>query len=246
MDPTHDVVSGDVIFRTGQIATVELVAHTVTPGEAIAKLARGYDQVYTNRITPAEVERYTEELKKTRLQTPCDAVQFTFLISQVTRVFTHQLVRYRIGTSFVQESMRFYTNQAVPIRIPDAIANHPGAGELIAFCEGCTQAVGRYQALLEAGLSREDARGILPHNTLTSIFATLSLRTLAHIYMQRSCCQAQQEEWSVVLREMKMRVQESCPDVAHWLMTPWEAGRSACGFNASFDRPCKWPERFGK
>src|SRR5262245_42567602 len=123
------------IFRVGDVAEVDLVGYTTDGSKLIAMLARGYDQVFETMMGSEELEHYTNELAKTRLQTPLDAVSLTFLIRNVTRSWTHQMVRYRIGTSFVQQSLRFLESDAIPVKIPAGLTTPEKSTELAAFCQ---------------------------------------------------------------------------------------------------------------
>lgn len=42
-------------------------------------------------------------------------VSISFILSNVSRVFTHELVRHRVGTAFSQESMRYVRLDSIPI-----------------------------------------------------------------------------------------------------------------------------------
>src|SRR3990172_698823 len=86
-------------------ATVDLIAWTNYAVAAMYLTTRGYTGVYSPSL---EWEGYTkeqafEDIQKTKLQTPFEMVHTLWLLRDVTRAFTHQLVRYRIGTAFVQE-----------------------------------------------------------------------------------------------------------------------------------------------
>lgn len=236
--------NGLVLFRAGACASVKLISHSSDAERLIALLSRAYDQRYDDVITDEEIVRYSGELAQTRLQTPLDGIQLNFLINDVTRAWTHQVVRYRIGTSFVQQSMRFLRSDVIRIRIPDALCKPGREAALSQYCAGMTELVGLYHDLMGQGLHRQDARGVLPHDMLTSIWVNVSLRTLQHIYGQRTCCQVQHEEWDAVLSGMKRELDTRLPGVSGWLKTPWEMGRTACGFSASYDQPCAYADRF--
>jgi hypothetical protein len=77
------------------------------------RMYRG-DPVYSQtEITDEQREWAWEELSKTRLNTPLEGVTVKFMLEAVTRSFTHQLVRQRVGAYYVQESLRFAVKRGV-------------------------------------------------------------------------------------------------------------------------------------
>lgn len=107
----------------------------------------------------------------------CD---YTFIIEDVTRAFTHQLVRTRHG-SYAQQ-----TQQVLRI---DATAVQPPAGMSSSVEEawhaGIESIAHYYDGMLGNGATVEQARGILPTNVKTNIVAKFNLRTLVEIFDQR-------------------------------------------------------------
>jgi flavin-dependent thymidylate synthase len=220
-------------------AKVHLIDFNHDPYQMIAKVTSTYKGILEPDDVEQEIiDQALDDLKKTPLQTPAEMLHFVFLIKDVTRAFTHQLVRYRVGTSFAQESMRFYGAKRV-YRIL-VTGNCAASGELGVYSRGVASAIQSYAELLDQGVPSEDARGVLPTNILTSIFFSCSMRTLQQIYTQRMCCQAQQGEWQVVLPQMRKLIEyEMDTGISDMLSAPYERGEP-CGYRASFDRPCKW------
>lgn len=225
------------VVRIG-IADVKLVDITSNPAQTLARVTNTYNGKLSAETLPEEeVTKIIDDIFRTKLQTPMEHVHFVWLISNVTRAFTHQLVRYRVGTSFAQESMRFYGKHGI-YRV---LGTHLKPGEREAYGEAAARAIQGYVDLVDEGTADEDARGLLPTNILTDIFFDCSLRTLQGIMPQRLCCQAQQGEWQPILRKMRDLVAEKDPRLESLLRAPYEVGQP-CGYRASFDRPCKWQE----
>jgi len=228
-------------------ATVHLL--DFTNQDLIATVTRGYAGIFLPSVSEEECKVFWEELGATKLKAPLEFGSATFLLENVTRAFTHQIVRYRLGTAFVQESLRFSFqgeggNQPV-VRVPANIWNNSQASE--EFMSAAEEAFNVYRVLVvdSPGVNVEDARGILPTNTCTRLYFHVSYAALVHIYTQRMCCQAQSEEWTPVMQQMKTLIGEVAPKVAELMVGPWEDPRNAsCGFGASFDRPCKNQEAF--
>lgn len=230
-----------VDFRLPPIARATLLSVNDCDGSLIATITRGYTQVYsTDPPTPEERTGYLEQIRRTRLQTPLQFIQTVWLLEDVTRAFTHQLVRYRIGTQFVQESMRFADKRKATVLITPAIA--ADATHFTNYMESVMDTFQTYAAMVADGIPVQDARGVLPHHVTTSIFFGCSLATFAHIYEQRMCCQAQHHEWPLLVQQMKAQLPA---DLQQFVLAPWETGKVGCGFGATFDRPCSlsqvWP-----
>ena len=203
----------------------------------VGMATRGYAGMYSQEMTEEEFAQYWAELDLTKLKTPLEMVHATFLIRRVTRSFTHQMVRYRIGTSFVQESMRFSVQDIAGILVPSEVSSNSAV--LAEYVETVTNLMRTYWAMIDAGEKTEDARSLLPHAITTNLFAQFSLLTLANIYKQRTCCQAQEGEWGAVVGAMRRELQKKSSRCSEVLRTPWqEPGAVTCGFGASFDRPC--------
>ena len=232
-----------VEFLSPPCARVELLALTEQPEKVLALLSRGYAQIYHTAISEEEQHQYLGDLQRTKLKTPLGFLNAIFLLRDVSRAFTHQLVRTRVGASFVQESLRFSVHDTVKVLLPPNVANGVSANAI--YCESVERAVRSYHELIDGGYPAEEARGLLPTNTLTSIFVGYSLQTLSHVFNQRQCCQAQHGEWEVVLDQMVSQVQQRAPELQGFFLAPWEEPNAvSCGFGASFDRPCTKQDKF--
>lgn len=235
-----------VKFVLGASPDVQLLAMTENPRKTLAAVVRGYTGVHSPIISIEEQMTMIRELAATKLQTPLAFVNMVWLFHDMTRAWCNQLERYRVATSFVQQTLRFNYNakQLVKVLIPRRIAT-PGNNEALeAYRVGARESVRAYHKAIDAGAAQEDARGLLPLNTLSSVFFGCNLQTLAHIYSQRMCCQAQSEEWTPVMQLMKATVSQQSRELARFLLAPWEGGAVSCGFGASFDRPCTNHELF--
>jgi thymidylate synthase (FAD) len=240
---TYKNASYEMHLVGGIPSRVTLAGHTKSPVELIAKTTRGYTGEYSNRI-PAfgETSQMLDDVMKTKLKTPLEMLHFTWLIQGVTRAWTHQAVRYRVGTAYIQESMRFLGHKEVyEVLVPPAVIrdehllDHYG----IAAFKG----IASYEYLTTSGMEDQDARGTLPTNILTSLFWDMSFSTLQHIFDTRWCCQAQTTEWLPVMAQMRKELERAnMRPLLELLIPPVNRGED-CGFSASFDRPCTWTKR---
>lgn len=236
----------------------EVTLINATPQSVVALMTRGYTGNYSATITPEEELQFFRELGNTKLKAPLEAAQVCFLLEDVTRSFTHQIVRYRTA-KIVQESLRFsiqvseqeQSGNRAKVMVPQSVMDS-GSEALEDYCLSCENAFRSYWTAIESGVPTQDARGLLPHNTCTRMFISLDVKTLAHIAEQRYCCQAQGSgagesgEWTSVVEQMK----ESLKENGFWyyadqMRAPWEDPECTnCGFGASFDRPCSYQHKF--
>lgn len=240
---TYEMIDFNVEIVSLPCATVEFIDGIQDPFRTMTMLARGYKGKYTtDDVTDEEITQAIKDMNNTKLETPVEVLETVWLLKGVTRAFTHQLVRTRVGASFVQESMRFLGHSGTyrVLALGDVARND----ELLrVYARGCFEGICAYENLLELGVNSEDARGALPTNILTSVFVGYSMTTLRKVYTQRMCCQAQPGEWQHILRQMKNQLILQYGEKARDLLSaPYERGEP-CGYRASFDRPCTWQSK---
>ena len=79
------------------------------------------------------------------------------------------------------------------------------------------QLVDTYHSLLEAGVCREQARGILPQSLMTQYYATVNLRNLVAFIKER-CGDDAQYEIRCLARQMRDKAQKIFPISTHHLL----------------------------
>ena len=117
-------------------------------------------------------------------------VNYTFMIENVTRGFTHQFVRTRQG-SYAQQTMRVLEMANFSYHIPDGIYSVPGAFET--YKAVMKEIQSGYDRMIGLGCKPEDARGVLPTNIHTNICAQFNLRTLSEMAKSRTGTRTQDE-----------------------------------------------------
>jgi len=122
---------------------------------------------------------------------PLEFVNYTFLITGVTRAFTHQLVRHRVGVSFAQQSQRFAEQEGFNYLTTGSINRDDRLGEIYDNTMDGIQS--GYSELLAEGANQQDARGVLPTNILTNILMKMNLRSLSSLMEVRLCVRSQGE-----------------------------------------------------
>jgi flavin-dependent thymidylate synthase len=114
-------------------------------------------------------------------------VSYTFMIEGVTRAFTHQLVRHRVGVSFAQQAMR-----VVDASDFEYLATGM-AKENVHYHAGMEVIKMAYGDMIHEKVPPQDARGVLPTNILTNILVKINLRALSEMLSIRLCVKAQGE-----------------------------------------------------
>ena len=197
---------------------VTLLSHSPDP---IRSLYMAYRTCYSS-LTPQQVaarigdERisretmlaFVEERLKTGHTSPLEQVWFEFAISGVSRAFSHQFVRHRVGISFEQQSQRYVTYKGgrFPYTVPETVERAGLAGEMERLFE---EAGALYERMVAAGVPAEDARFLLPNATNTNFKVTVNLQSLLHICDLRLCTRAQWEfrKVAALMRAEVMRVE---------------------------------------
>jgi flavin-dependent thymidylate synthase len=170
-------------------------------------------------------------------------VDYTFEITGVTRAFTHQLVRTRAG-SYAQESQRTVDVSGSGWLNPLLESPHDPEGWAFGphewYDKACEESFRTYGELMRAGVPAQDARGVLPTATLTSIIAKFNLRTLSEMAKVRLCSRTQ-GEYQDVFRAMRQCVIEVHPWVEeHRFIEVHCVAQGTCAFPRYGRTSCKF------
>jgi thymidylate synthase ThyX len=180
-------------------------------------------------ITGWPMEKKLSELAymKDTIKSSWEFVDYVFLITGVSRVFTHQFVRTRTMAgiddpafgapegnaavaSFAQEAQR-------TIDASDNGFSIPNGAKLPAIYENAFYIANEeYKQALASGENYQDARSILPNAITTSIVAKISLRVLSDMANVRLCTRAQ-GEYQKVFRMMRQAVYDLHPWTEGWI-----------------------------
>ena len=116
----------------------------------------------------------------------------TFILENVSRALTHQLVRHRL-LSFSQESQRYVDLQkgGWEAIVPPAISDNHQAQVVMDETWATIEAA--YDKLRAMGIRKEDARFLLPNATSTTIMVTGSIAAWRDVFWQRCAPDAQWE-----------------------------------------------------
>lgn len=148
--------------------------------------------------------QYLANIKQQRHGSVFEHVSANFIFLYVSRVFTHELVRHRVGTGISQESLRFVRLDNLDFWMPPDIADNPEAKAI--FEEAITKGE-EWQMQLASVLGLDDPsagfsykkrmtsamRRIAPEGLATMVGWTANFRTLRHVIEQRTDPAAEDE-----------------------------------------------------
>ena len=216
---------------------VKLISFTKWPEETCTEAACVcYDKKFTDLEGATERDKYLMGVMNSGHLSVIEHANFTFLVEDVSRALTHQLVRHRIA-SYSQLSQRYVKMDEPTYVTPPSIMNRMN-GRVGDFpkevfevvMEKCWDA---YNELIKMGIPAEDARFVLPNACTTSIAITMNARELLHFFSLRCCNRAQWE-----IREMAQYMLDICKQVAPTIFAkagpscvrgPCPEGKKSCG-----------------
>ena len=150
-----------------------MVAPTVTlvdiTENAEIKIASYAAICYNSKTDEESNERRIKNLLKMGHLATLRFASATFMVSNITRVCSHQFVRSK-HLDFLQQSQRYVNQSNVTFTTPiDVLKNQ----ELLQmYSKGVADAFVLYDKLIEKGIKKEDARFVLPECTNTTLIVT--------------------------------------------------------------------------
>ena len=133
---------------------------------------------------------------------------FTISVSGISRSCTHQLVRHRLFSYLQSSSRRIDFSEFTPddfIR-PESFGK---ASSDQRFREAMCSSIKLYEELVKKGVSKEDARFILPQATPQHIVITGNARNWLHFFFMRMSKEAQWE-----IREMAKLIHKKLMEIS--------------------------------
>jgi len=191
---------------------VDLIDYTEDGMHKVARLARATrkNQIdEDNVIQGTKDDDFIKALIKVKHLGILEHINFTFHVSEISRCLTHQLVRHRIGFSYLQMSNRHAKPSERDYVIPESfnkswieLGNEPTddlgsdyakghlIGEYEAWMDWCYK---KYDSFIKEGIPVEDARYVLPPAFFTHITISCNARSLLHFLELRLAKGAQWE-----------------------------------------------------
>lgn len=185
---------------------VELLEHAGSDSGIVrtARVSYAGDKRATNGLTEKD-KGLIAYLVKHKHMTPFEHTMLKFHVKAPLFV-ARQWMRHRIGWSYNEISRR-YTSEDIDFYIPSqdqwrsqsernkqqSAPREPNDYYTMVVGEHVNQCIAVYNHMIEAGISREQARMVLPQNMYTRFYATTNLRALMHFYTLRAREDAQYE-----------------------------------------------------
>jgi thymidylate synthase (FAD) len=171
------------------------------PEEIVEVSGRVCYMSFGDKQSPRSNADYIGNLIRQGHESVLEHVSWTFLLVGVSRAFTHQLVRHRVGFSFSQLSQQYYEETDATFVEPAHLQKSPRA--LQAWRNALAVSQESYRTILDSlkelngtpGLDlqqkefkraiRSAARSVLPNATETKIVVTANARSLRHFFKVR-------------------------------------------------------------
>lgn len=159
---------------------------------------------------PTESFKIAKGCAKTGHMSVYEHISFTFHVTGVSRALLAQLTRHR-HASYSVRSQRYCNEDNFEYYIPKLCNSNT-------FYDAMYESQGYYSELVESGVSKEDARMVLPNACHTELYVTMNARALIEASHLRLCKRAQ-EEIRDMFKLIKMELRYVCPEVEK-LMVP--------------------------
>lgn len=197
---------------------VQLIASTNTGNDNLVLAAC---QCYNEHFDISDLTNMSEEKKANLIKKVVSSghtsitehITYTFLIEDVSRALTHQLVRHRMA-SYSQRSGRYTgLEEGVWYVTPPSIKTPEEIQIYVDTLEHCRKS---YLRLCELGVPKEDARYLLNNCQHTNIVCTMNPRGFKNFFAERLCTRAQWEirnmagKMAGILKENNPLLFETC------------------------------------
>lgn len=142
-------------------------------------------------------------------------MRYTFKI--VTQISTAKELNRVSPNNIAEQSTRYVDLQNGAICRPHWLKEEPELGDTYeerlrerVYIETCEEAFESYKTLVNLGLKREDARGVLPYDTASIVVYTYSMREWRHIFNNRlyDITGRAHENCKIVMRLIKNELQK--------------------------------------
>ncbi len=209
----------------GGEAWVDRVEGEAPTGEALVEFAgrlcyRSWEPGLNSNVTKIRTNRrsYLRNLLASAHGSVLEHAQYTFVFNDVSRVFTHELVRHRAGVAISQESLRFVRLTSLGFRIPAVL--EPIRKDIVQMVETLEDFQG--SAATKLGLSESSLpfevkkeltsalRRLAPLGLSTTVVWSANIRTLRHVIEMRTALGAE-EEMRLVFGRVGRVMAEECP-----------------------------------
>ncbi|MFH6955254.1 FAD-dependent thymidylate synthase [Pseudoalteromonas sp. XMcav1-K] len=156
-----------------------------------------------NKQSPRDNKSYIANLISQGHESVLEHVNWTIMLSGVSRGFTHQLVRHRVGFAYSQLSQQYHDESEAHFVVPPSIKKNKEL--FIEWADDIYRSLSTYRKIVKtvekSELSdkesmrelRTAARSALPNATETKIVITANARALRHFFDVRGCLEGDWE-----------------------------------------------------
>ena len=196
-------------------------------GEAIVEFGgracyRSWEPGLNANVTRIRTQRdeYFANILRSAHGSVLEHASYSFAFRNVSRVFTHELVRHRAGSAFSQESLRYVRLTDIGFRVPPAL--EPVRQQVLELVERLEEF--QVSAADELGLDDEGVpfsvkkeitsalRRLAPIGLSTDIVWTANVRTLRHVIEMRTAPGAE-EELRLVFDQVARTMLDQAPNL---------------------------------
>ena len=161
---------------------------------------------------------YFENILRSAHGSVLEHSNYSFALRNVSRVFTHELVRHRAGSAFSQESLRYVRLTDIGFRVPPVL--EPVRDQVLSIVEQledfqvtAAQTLGVDEEGIPFHVKKEVTsalRRLAPIGLSTDIVWTANVRTLRHVIEMRTA-EGAEEELRLVFDLVARVMQEEAP-----------------------------------
>lgn len=197
----------------------------MTDGEILVEVAgrecyRSWDLGLNPNLTRVRTDSssYLLNILQTKHGSVLEHANYSFIFEDVSRVFTHELVRHRAGVAISQESLRYVRLDKLGFRIPPIL--EPVRDQVVSMVEQLEELQVKMASTF--ALDQPDLpmpikkqvtsalRRLAPLGLSTSMVWTANVRTLRHVISMRTAKDAE-EEIRFVFDKVAVFMQEWAP-----------------------------------
>ena len=195
------------------------------PAEVLPEIAGRLCYMSFSKPRPGGNQAYLGHIKEVGHGSVLEHSVWNFIITGVSRSFTHELVRHRAGFGYSQLSQRYVDESVADFIEPGCIADDPEMHEI--WCSAMEAAQETYVKLiarltekfasvedktLRRKMARQAARSVLPNATETKIFVSANARALRH-FVELRCSEHAETEIRQVAGQMLDILRREAPNI---------------------------------
>jgi thymidylate synthase (FAD) len=206
---------------------IEEASGAPNPGEQLVEFSgrlcyRSWEPGLNPNVTRIRTDQreYFENILRSAHGSVLEHASYSMVFRNVSRVFTHELVRHRAGSAFSQESLRYVRLTDIGFRVPPAL--EPVRQQVVDIVErleefqvSAAEALGIDEPDVPFHVKKEVTsalRRLAPIGLSTDIVWTANVRTLRHVLEMRTAPGAE-EELRLVFDQVGRLMQAEAPNL---------------------------------